>query len=134
MRRGRRVYYRKVRCWDEVADRSRVRSIYFGSGERAEAAAREDEERRAACATAVTEIRHIKKREPVEVGEPGRMPAKVGAGGASPITRSEIAERAGLRSGSSMLADYFAGCGLVARALEMAGISDIEAERRGLAL
>lgn len=44
-RRGGRFYYRKERYRDATG-RSRVRSIYFGSGERAEAAAREDEERR----------------------------------------------------------------------------------------
>jgi hypothetical protein len=44
MRRGRRVYYRKVR------EGRRVRSIYFGDGPEAEAAALEDEQRRA-CAT-----------------------------------------------------------------------------------
>jgi hypothetical protein len=41
MRRGRRVYYRKVR------EGGRVRSVYCGSGERGLAAAREDEEKRA---------------------------------------------------------------------------------------
>jgi hypothetical protein len=40
-RKGHSYYYRKERGAD-----GRVRSIYFGSGERAEAAAREDEERR----------------------------------------------------------------------------------------
>jgi len=70
VRAGKRVYYRKVRFKDE-AGRSRVRSIYFGSGEDAETAAREDEERRdqaklvtsgVECATpAVTDIRAIKK-------------------------------------------------------------------------
>ena len=44
LRRGKRYYYRKVRGAD-----GRVRSIYCGTGERAEAAAREDERRR--CAT-----------------------------------------------------------------------------------
>ena len=44
LRRGKRVYYRKVR------EGSRVRSIYCGSGERGETAALEDEERRAALA------------------------------------------------------------------------------------
>jgi hypothetical protein len=42
MRRGKRVYYRKVR------EGGRVRSIYCGSGERGEEAAREDEARRLA--------------------------------------------------------------------------------------
>jgi hypothetical protein len=46
IRHGKRVYIRKVR------EGSRVRSIYFGFGERAEAAAREDEERRVAVALA----------------------------------------------------------------------------------
>lgn len=41
-RRGKRVYYRKVR------EGSRVRSIYCGAGERGELAAHEDAERRAA--------------------------------------------------------------------------------------
>jgi hypothetical protein len=40
LRRGKRVYYRKVR------EARRVRSVYCGSGERGEAAAREDEARR----------------------------------------------------------------------------------------
>ncbi len=49
MRRGKRVYYRKVR------DGQRVRSVYCGSGERGERAAREDAERRASrCAPAGT--------------------------------------------------------------------------------
>ena len=42
LRRGTLIYYRKER------DGRRVRSIYCGSGERGEAAAREDEEQRAA--------------------------------------------------------------------------------------
>jgi hypothetical protein len=41
MRRGKRVYYRKVR------EGRSVRSLYCGSGEKGEAAAREDAERRA---------------------------------------------------------------------------------------
>lgn len=54
-RGGKRVYYRKQRYRDEQG-RSCVRSIYCGSGERGEEAAREDEERRrgaspAPCAT-----------------------------------------------------------------------------------
>lgn len=59
-RNGKRVYYRKVR------EGGRVRSIYCGGGERGEAAAREDEARRA-CATAeVSGIVHTKKSaEPV---------------------------------------------------------------------
>lgn len=55
MRAGKRCYYRKVR------EGSRVRSVYCGSGERAEQAAREDEARR--CATPeVTNIQDGKKR------------------------------------------------------------------------
>ena len=71
-RNGKRVYYRKVR------EGARVRSIYCGSGERGEAAAREDAERSAnlrnpkisdlrkleisTCATAdATNIRDVKK-------------------------------------------------------------------------
>lgn len=42
MRRGKRVYYRKVR------EGRRVRSVYCGTGERGEQAAREDAARRAA--------------------------------------------------------------------------------------
>lgn len=42
VRRGMRCYYRKVR------EGRKVRSVYCGSGERGEAAAREDAERRAA--------------------------------------------------------------------------------------
>lgn len=52
LRRGKRVYYRKVR------EGGRVRSVYCGAGERGERAAREDEERRAratAVASAVAE-------------------------------------------------------------------------------
>jgi hypothetical protein len=45
LRRGKRVYYRKVR------EAGRVRSVYCGAGERGEAAAREDEARRAGVAT-----------------------------------------------------------------------------------
>jgi hypothetical protein len=45
MRRGKRVYYRKVR------EAGRVRSVYCGAGERGELAAREDEARRAGVAT-----------------------------------------------------------------------------------
>jgi hypothetical protein len=46
MRRGKRVYYRKVREGGQVC------SVYCGSGERGEQAAREDEARRCgACAT-----------------------------------------------------------------------------------
>ena len=40
LRRGKLVYYRKVR------DGSRVRSVYCGAGERGEEAEREEEERR----------------------------------------------------------------------------------------
>lgn len=47
MRRGKLVYYRKERYRD-AEGRSRVRSIYCGLGESAEAAAREDLERRRA--------------------------------------------------------------------------------------
>ncbi len=54
IRAGKRCYYRKVR------EGGRVRSVYMGSGERAEAAAREDAERRL-CATGVSDIRHVKK-------------------------------------------------------------------------
>jgi hypothetical protein len=54
-RRGESYYYRKVR-----GDDGRVRSVYFGKGERAEAAAAEDEARR--CATSdVTNIQNVKK-------------------------------------------------------------------------
>jgi hypothetical protein len=45
LRRGKRVYYRKVR------KAGRVRSVYCGAGERGEAAAREDEARRAGVDT-----------------------------------------------------------------------------------
>jgi hypothetical protein len=44
-RHGKRVYYRKQRYRDGEG-RSRVRSIYCGSGERGERAAREDAVRR----------------------------------------------------------------------------------------
>jgi hypothetical protein len=54
VRRGKRVYYRKERYRD-AEGRSHVRSIYFGSGERAEAAAREDEERRCGASLAENE-------------------------------------------------------------------------------
>jgi hypothetical protein len=49
MRRGKRVYYRKVR------EGGRVRSVYCGSGKRGEQAAREDVERRGRAAAA-TEV------------------------------------------------------------------------------
>jgi hypothetical protein len=52
------VYYRKER--DPLT--GRVRSIYCGSGERGELAAREDEERRGSTRGGVTDIRTIKKR------------------------------------------------------------------------
>ena len=59
-RRGKRYYYRKI--W--VGD-GKVKSVYCGSGERGEAAAREDEERRAACATpTVANIGDVKKSLP----------------------------------------------------------------------
>jgi hypothetical protein len=48
MRRGKRVYYRKIR------EAGRVRSVYCGAGERGEAAAREDEARRAGAAACAT--------------------------------------------------------------------------------
>jgi hypothetical protein len=48
LRRGKLVYYRKVR------EGRRVRSVYCGSGERGEGAAREDEGRRAAKRVAAT--------------------------------------------------------------------------------
>ena|SRR5215218_6501728 len=138
-RGGKLVYYRKERYKDE-AGRSRVRSIHFGSGAEAEAAAREDEERRAspsgtpekeACATAgVTNIRDLKKETALAPPDLAQVSAKK----EEPITRAEIAERAARRSGSGALADYFAGCGLVDRALEMAGLSASDAQRRGLAL
>jgi hypothetical protein len=48
-RRSKLVYYRKVRGAD-----GKPRSIYCGSGERGEQAAREDRERRAAAASANT--------------------------------------------------------------------------------
>lgn len=46
MRRGRRCYYRKVR------EGGKVRSVYCGSGERGEAAAREDAARKGLTAEA----------------------------------------------------------------------------------
>lgn len=46
VRKGRRYYYRKVRGED-----GRVRLIYCGTGERGEAAAREDAKRRAVSST-----------------------------------------------------------------------------------
>lgn len=59
MRHGKLFYYRKERFRDEQG-RSRVRSVYCGSGERGEAAACEDEERRVAH-SGVTDIRTLKK-------------------------------------------------------------------------
>ena len=52
-RHGKRVYYRKQRYRDGEG-RSRVRSIYCGSGERGERAAREDRELRALGLPAVS--------------------------------------------------------------------------------
>jgi hypothetical protein len=90
-RGGKLVYYRKERFKDEQG-RSRVRSIHFGSGVEAEAAAREDEARRAnfdelrrkkgaaeqlaqvsakkrACATGgVTQKLHVKKGGVTNIG------------------------------------------------------------------
>lgn len=64
MRRGKRVYYRKERYRDEQGH-SRVGSIYCGSGERGEAAAREDEERRRAASlaehAAAVEAQHTRR-------------------------------------------------------------------------
>lgn len=57
LRRGKRVYYRKGWVPDpEARGGGRVRSIYCGSGERGELAAREDEERRAACRKASEKV------------------------------------------------------------------------------
>ena len=53
MRNRKRVYYRKERYRDEEG-RSRVRSIYCGSGERGERAAREDQALRARGLPAVS--------------------------------------------------------------------------------
>ncbi len=65
VRRGKRCYYRKVR------EGRKVRSVYCGSGERGEAAAREDAERRAS------------RRKPPEVmGE--SLPAAVGTAPIAP--------------------------------------------------
>lgn len=50
LRRGKLVYYRKVR------DGRRVRSVYCGSGERGERAALEDEGHRAAKRAAATPV------------------------------------------------------------------------------
>ena len=61
MRRGKRVYYHKER------DGERVRSIYCGSGERGERAAREDKERRLVCGR-----RPRTRRPPLPVKEEAR--------------------------------------------------------------
>lgn len=58
-RRGKRVYYRKERVG------RRVRSVYCGSGERGERAAREDEERRAAAAATSKKTRTLAAPQPV---------------------------------------------------------------------
>jgi hypothetical protein len=72
-RAGKRVYYRKVR------EGERVRSIYCGSGERAEKAAKEDEDRRCATGAVIpahkksdemANISHVKKEEVAPVGTP----------------------------------------------------------------
>ena len=70
LRRGKRVYYRKVR------EGRRVRSIYCGMGERGEAAARADAAQRAARATlAGADIRNEKEEVAAAAAEvpDGRM-------------------------------------------------------------
>ena len=65
MRHGRRVYYRKVR------EGSRVRSVYCGTGARGEAAAREDQERRA-CAPPSAGSRGVGKESRAVAGAGNR--------------------------------------------------------------
>ena len=75
LRRGKLVYYRKMR------DGGRVRSVYCGSGERGERAAREDEERRDAkraaatpvtCATPEAASKKLEKPRTPNAPAPGR--------------------------------------------------------------
>lgn len=111
VRRGKRCYYRKVR------EGRKVKSVYCGSGERGEAAAREDAERRAAGL----------RPEPPPAARP-------------PITRAEIVRRAsnaGLRPGRPWrhrTADGYLARGALSSALRFAGIPEEEVARRGLAL
>lgn len=73
-RRGRRYYYRKI--WDD----GKVKSVYCGSGERGELAAREDEERRAARATPpLADVGDLKK-EPAAPRAAGERNTPTSAG------------------------------------------------------
>jgi hypothetical protein len=79
LRRGRRVYVREVR------EGGRVRSVYVGAGEVGEAAAREDEKRRAAKRAARVAL----------AAKPSENQAAAGEGTEflRSITREEIVER-----------------------------------------
>jgi hypothetical protein len=105
------VYYRKVR------EGRRVRSIYCGSGERGEAAAREDAERRSA----------------------GVCPAPPPAA-PTQITRAEIIRRA-VKAGRDYerpwrrkYADEYLTRSALSSALRLAGIEEAEVALRGLDL
>jgi hypothetical protein len=107
LRSGRRVYYRKERYTDEEG-RSHVRSIYCGSGERGEVAARQDEERRdgvtvvasaevARATPALASIGDVKKAAPPISNPLGRCNGARRNGG--PVTADEIIERGLARVG-----------------------------------
>lgn len=95
LRGGKRFYYRKEKYRD-ASGRSRVRSIYCGSGERGEAAAREDEERRRGASLSMSEpcatgeSRHIDERETrPHAAPPTVVMQRCNSGAADPPTRAE---------------------------------------------
>jgi hypothetical protein len=123
LRRGKQVYYRKVREAD-----GRVRSIYCGSGERREQAAREDEERRAVRVAHTQKVPQTATSADATIQPP------------QPITLEEIVARGvaflpvSLRESRGSLLHEAIKCGMLDLVLSFAKISDSEVERRGLSI
>jgi len=120
-RGNKQVYYRKERYVDG-SNRMRVRSIYCGSGERGEAAEREDIERRS---TRGNPPREKSESAPAIVKEPPISAEEIMRRGTA-----ELMPEANLRVRTSLLKMYV-GEGRYAEACELAHISEEEVSRRG---
>lgn len=77
-RGGKRFYYRKLWYRDEQG-RPHVKSVYCGSGEQGEAAAREDEERRRAASLSKSAPRATDEEQPAPAHEESPHPTSARA-------------------------------------------------------